>query len=249
MIDVDLSVWNQAVKELGAVSRKTTDVVLKTENRLLIKQIMDFTPPKNMGQGRNAVKGDLEKIFLGYDETPAWLNIGGKEVPGLWFKKDGVGVIGKPGMYQGAASRSTMRKHHLDHRSQRTGHVIGAGKIISDGKWETRPQMIVTTRALKDYLKYVWDAIGWMKSGWAPALRMFGGAMPKWVSRHSLNPGWVKPHFEGPVGYIESTNTARGITRMDRRIKDAVKSRLVKMQLNYDRQLRQALKRTKHWYK
>lgn len=167
---------NSFVYQLGADGTK----LLKEEMRLLLRDIMRFTPPKTRKQGEDAISGDLYRAaFPLRPEKIKW-----KRMKELVLSRD-INAIRELWMKQRKGffayrrlllSVAEIKENHKRHRT-RYGRVSSdKNRMAFADHWDT-------------YTKTVQSFVGFARAGWSAAANAVGLKLPKWVSRHSGKAG------------------------------------------------------------
>jgi hypothetical protein len=221
-VEVDLTMWNRAIPELARIANRDPVIELQLQSKLLIRQIMDFTPPKTMGQGRKAIKEDLSRVFIGFDDDDQdFQNLQGERVIRTFVDKKGYVYGQDVQLYRPEAGTGEMQQHHRSMRSPVTGRVTKTGTRTRDiGRWKFVDKMHVPQWALVMFVLEQQKRVGTTKAGWVPALDHFAAltnataSVPRWIRSQTTKSG----SFGGRVtpmgqGGIESTNQVPWIGR------------------------------------
>jgi hypothetical protein len=177
--------------------------LLSVQTRLLAERCQDFTPPRNIGQGRVAVARDLSVIFrplsqatftdpgikmiVRTDDRPAW------EKVAQTFK-------GAHNLQNTRAIGFSPDWHAKNRISRGRGRRAKSGNIgvVTLG---------VEGRAARSYIKEVQKRVGWARAGWNMGIIAFGGFVTApWMSRHGLNRGSVVDGRASPEPFIHVIN-------------------------------------------
>lgn len=200
--------------------------IIEDETRLLLKQIIAFTPPKTQKQGEQAIQADLERLF-----TPA--NRGflvdlmggfGGAVDRWFTNKQGQKVHVQFDAMD--VDGTEMERYHEANRTAR-GRVprnLRPGK--KDGEnWVAR--YVVSYEAFAAYLRKVWQEVGMLKAGWIKAYSELGGKLPNWIARHaSKDLGGVVNNLGVPSRpSITVSNHAAGVGQLEHFVRQAIKVR------------------------
>ncbi len=148
--------------------------LLKEEMRLLLRDIIRLTPPKSLAQGRNAVRGDLQRNAKPLD----WKNI---EIPRLAeaVHAKNIPVIlaitkNLKGKWGGRQLLQGVQAIAAAHQRNRTRY----GRVRSD-----RRNMAFADDWNK-YTKQVQTRVGFTRAGWWRAAQGVGFPLPSWVAKH-----------------------------------------------------------------
>lgn len=136
-------------------SKKSTSAVMAQYSKLLIKEVVNVTPPgseKAQGLvakklGENTVKNDIARLFQKVRKTTK-----------------------KPGEVHSAAEIPVIHKRHRNKRGRVSKRVA------------SHP---VYTEDYNAYLKLKLASVGKLAAGWAPAAIRLGAPIPAWVKRHT----------------------------------------------------------------
>lgn len=177
--------------------------ILSKQASLLAKRCQDFTPPRNVGQGKAAVARDLSTIFRPISQST--------------FQDKGIRKIiredNRPAW--DSAARNFGNSHNLRntraigftpdwHRQNRMSRGRGrAGKGGNIG--------VVTlgaeAKAARNYIKKIKERVGWARAGWNMGIIAFGGVVESdWVRKHSVNRGQVVDGRNSPDPFVQVIN-------------------------------------------
>jgi hypothetical protein len=191
LVSISDAIWTKWVAKFSAVAKKTFREALYEEWPLLMRKVMDFTPPSkskgasgvsDLSVGRAAVAFDIYKTMRPFNPTA--------RTKGL----EAVLEKGDVDAYNVIASRATSAEMrgttairfspevHLRQRDWR-GRVNG----------RDRKKVVIGADAnqLKSYVKRRQNAVGFAKSGWLKALLLVGGEAPSYVTKHGTGGGDV----------------------------------------------------------
>jgi hypothetical protein len=209
---------NQFVNRLGADAQ----LLLKEEMRLLLREVVRFTPPKTSKQGRNAVGSDLAKNAAPLDPaTIKW-----PRLAELARKRDIAGIEAlTKNITQGFWARRKMLNSTSqiadEHRRNRTRY----GRIRTDKR--NMAMLAVWNR----YTREVQSRVGFAKAGWVTAAKAVGLPMPSWVTRlaGAAGGGYVAPTINRLV--IEAINRSTKIPNYEQNVVfAAVRSRAMSIE-------------------
>jgi hypothetical protein len=219
---VDTSVLDAKLDQLrgaliGAGRPGDAATILADESRKLTKQIMGFTPPKNLAQGRVAVARDIHRA-----ETPFSTEGYPSRLKARLDKLAAAGdIIGINAILKNLRSKAGnwrvanfSKELHQNARGSR-GRVHTAKKLF-----------VLQVRELAKYVAEIQKRVGLRKSGWLPALIALGGKAPSWVARHVGNaPGRASVQLTGTSPGITMSSHAAGVGDDRRLIQSAVNVR------------------------
>jgi hypothetical protein len=196
IISIATAVWEKRLAAYMVATQKSVLQALSEEWPLLIRKIIDFTPPfkaggapgaSDLSVGRAAVARDIEKVMRPFD--PA--DIRSKSLRRIIETKDipafnAVAQRARSGLMNGARAIAFSPSAHTRARNQR-GRVPGLGQN----------QVVLGTDAalLKNYVTNVQSRVGFAKSGWAKAYNLVadpeGRMLPSYVTRQGTAGGDV----------------------------------------------------------
>lgn len=173
---------NRFVVELNADGAQ----LLKEEMRLLLRDILRFTPPNSLAQGRAAVERDLRRVARplepGKIQMPRLAEaVQKKDLPAInaIVARLGGGWGGRTIIAGLDAIRATHERAR--NRYGRIGRDLRNLALFSD--W-------------RSYLRTVQSRVGYTRSGWLPAARAVGLPQPSWVTRHA---GYSSGSYDPPT--------------------------------------------------
>jgi len=161
---------NQFVNRLGADAQ----LLLKEEMRLILREVMRFTPPKTFAQGRAAVAKDLAKNAAPLDPSKVrWPRM--SEV----VKKRNLAAIQKiaDNQKKGFWASRKLLKSTSEIADQHKRNRTSRGRVSSD-----RRNMALLS-VWRKYTREVQSRVGWAKAGWSAAAAGVGLPIPGWVQR------------------------------------------------------------------
>lgn len=175
--DVDSVRFDRAlrsfVEELGWDSEKA----VKENTRLLILQIIKFTPPKTYSQGIKAVERDINRAMTVLDPDK-WRS---PKIRDIIRRKD---LNALREMVRRIPAISDYKVENFDpqrlHESKRDrrGRIQRSKKVF-----------VVDKAGHKAYVKHKKGNVGSAKAGWYPGLVASGGTAPNFIAKHSSNFG------------------------------------------------------------
>lgn len=188
---------NRFVTELNADAQ----LLLKEEMRLLLRDIVRFTPPKSLAQGRKAIEGDLRRNAKPLDPQ----KIDMPRLAAVVKKRDIPAILAitknmRGGAWGGRTMLAGVDQIRAAHLRNRTAY----GRVRGD-----RRNMAFLSDWRK-YTKEVQDRVGWTKAGWWRAAYGVGLPLPSWVNKHKAY---------APSGYIPPSKGALSITATNRSVK------------------------------
>lgn len=197
---------NQLVANLNANGRE----LLKEEMRLLLRDILQFTPPTRSPKGddvkqtarqrgQTAIENDMRRVA-----TPLfWKEIEIPELAEAVYRRDLPriqAIIKNIPTFRNKtvfASVADIQAEHLRRRNS-YGRVRGRSNAVALGNdWAKY------TRTLK-------SRVGWTRAGWWKAAQALGVPLPKWVTRHTAY---------APSGYFAPRPSDMSITAINQAVK------------------------------
>ncbi len=197
ILTISTDLWSKRLAEYTVGTGKNSRAALTEEWPLLIRQIINLTPPfRTKGQpsgqsdlsiGRKAVSHDIYKTMRPFN--PA--DVKSKSILKIIEKRDiaafnAVAANARSGPLLGAIAVDFQPYLHTNERNRR-GRVQGQDKnrvvIGSDAK------------LLTAYVTKIQSHVGYAKSGWAAAYNLVrdpdGAVLPNWVTRQGTEGGAV----------------------------------------------------------
>jgi hypothetical protein len=235
VITISDEVWQKRVVEWMAATGKNLRSALDEEWPLLMKKVIQFTPPfktagapgsSDLSVGRAAVRNDIEKTMRPFD--PA--NIRSKRLQAVVEDRDfrAFNIIAsrsKDSRLAGSVAAPFDPAFHLNARDAR-------GRV----KQKRKPVVMLGGDAarLQSYITSVQDRVGWAKSGWAAAFNLVkdpeGWSLPAYVEKQGTSGGLVIDERDAEDPSLTAINRTSWSIRKEEgeRIKaDALFSRIV----------------------
>ncbi len=245
VVSISIEKWTQSMAvymdQLGVGLHEA----LYEEWPLLIRKVMDFTPPfktqgatgvSDLSVGRQAVNRDIRKTMRPFNpaaKTKVFEKILDERNIALF------NIIASRVKSGPMANARAVLFNPVVHTSQRNarGRVgKGSGNVVIGSD----------AGALKDYIKHVQDNVGIGKAGWWPALALVGGEAPGYVTKHGMGFGsYIDDHANPDDPSITAINRTPWAVRRDegeRILNAAYASRSVALLLKLRAKLRQAAK-------
>ena len=223
--DIDEAGYRDALNQFVYRLNADGQLLLKEEMRLLLRDVVSFTPPKTMAQGRAAVYTDLARNAAPLDPQKIKM----KRMAEVVRKRD-VEAIQKiaDNLKGGFFQRRTLLQTTDDIRAQHKKNRTRYGRIRKDMR------NMALLSVWRKYTREVQDRVGFAKAGWLRAAEGVGLKLPNFVTRHAGNaPGqYIAPTPQKLV--IESINRSSKIPNYDRTVAAATKRRVnsIKSELN-----------------
>lgn len=237
LLQIQSARWRVALERLRNVTRQNIRVFMTEQFRLLLEQIMTFTPPNDRAQGRKRVAADIAKVFRPFDV---------KDVTNKRLKE-----IITSGDYRAFEAVARAAKNNWRARPFDAGVVSAArdnrGRVRRGG----RSAFVLGARDTAGLRKFVarkQGNVGLARSGWLTALWLVGGRAPSWVS-NQLQRGQsaVVDRRDAAMPELLAINRTPWAARRDegqRIIAEAMKSRSNRLATALRVQLRLAAKQS-----
>lgn len=222
------------VDELGLEAKD----VVRDQTRLLLKQVIAFTPPKTLAQGRAAVARDIKRSM-----TPINLDFFPNarmrdRVEQLAGKND---VTGLRDVFQTSTSWRNWRVEPFS-------PSLHTGDRDRNGRVRKNRMVFIPETVGGQFAKYVATVqkfVGRLKAAWGPAYLAVGGTLPAWVARHASPRGSVQINFGDPQRpSIEFRNRAVGVGHLRHPFASAMRFRAEGMRRDIARRLKLAAKKS-----
>lgn len=218
---------------------------LTVQGRLLAQRCADFTPPRDIGQGKAAVARDITRIFRPLDHT-TFTDRGLRRIiraddRAAW-NKAALNMRGTHNLGQTQAMGFSPAFHKRNRISRGRG---GRAKYGNLGYVTLGPE----GRKVRDYIGEVKKRVGWARAGWSAGIIGLGGS-PKgaWVARHGSDGGSLvdgRSSDDPFVQVINETRWARYRGAEGRRIlANAIQARARDMEAYYIRMMKIAAQRS-----
>ncbi len=230
VISIAVDVWERKLALYMAATGKHMREALYEEWPLLMRKVMDFTPPfkskgtrgvSDLSVGRKAVASDIYKTMRPFDpamvKTPQMQRIVDRKDFAAY---DVIAARSINPLMQGTRAIAFAEATHTGQRNRRgrvdrksLNHVvIGSDAVL-----------------LNKYVKKIQGRVGYAKSGWLKALMLVGGEAPAYVTSKGMGGGDViDDHANDDHPSITAINQTPWAVRQDEgeRIKaDAYASR------------------------
>lgn len=216
---------------------------LTVQGRLLSERCQEFTPPRNVAQGRAAVTRDIMRVFRPLSHT----TFTDKRIRKIVQKDDRPGWDAAALHFNGThALKNTQaigftQDWHQRNRDRR-GRVKGRGNNL--GKVTLGPE----GRQARSYLNQIKKHVGWAKAGWNMGIYALGGYVrAPWISRHGLNRGRLNDGRMSPDPFVHVINDTGwgkyGGGEAERILRNAISARARDMEAYYFRMMSLAAKK------
>lgn len=217
---VDTSGMTRALNSLHdvlAAAGKDSDMseLIQDESKMLVREIVRWTPPKSKAQGEHAIKIDLfggkryrsSSTTLGIFFKPSDSELEGTRVVKIRGVPANQLFVTKAGEVWGVdqsnyvpnASMEQMYAHHQQSRRPSDGRTTTAGSYSNTvGRWRFINAMVTKKANLDAYFNWIKQRVGMSKATWARIGVQLGDSAnyPDWILRHV--PGVAKMSFFKP---------------------------------------------------
>ena len=175
--EVDFSELNKAIATYAVAAGKELSAVLKDEARLLVKEVINLTPPAGGGvigaaakrRGEAAVDRDIGGLFVGkrLKGRRQITKVFGKTPKKKIFVKTKELHPNVRAIYEDRRAKDNFTAGGLDHitRGQKAAYYVDSAKLA----------------ALRTAQK---KKVGKLASGWVPALKELDASGQSWIERH-----------------------------------------------------------------
>lgn len=177
--DVDSLRFDRAMTAFSTKFGIASADIVKTETRLLLQQIIKFTPPKTRAQGRQAVARDIGRAMNPLDAS----TFTSKKIAAFIRKKDVNSmreiVRRVPRWKNYTVEEFDPRRLHEEKRDSR-GRIQRSKNVF-----------VLDKKGWKKYVRRKQQNVGSGKAGWWPGLQAVGGAVPSYIARQASRFGVV----------------------------------------------------------
>lgn len=230
LVSVSDTVWEKWLAAFLAATGKNIREGLYEEWPLLMRKVMDFTPPfktkskpgpSDFSVGRKAVAFDIYKVMRPFNPAAKTKQLEKILTTGDIAAYNILAARSKDPNMHGTTAVDFNRQLHLQARNSR-GRVPG----------RDRRQVVLGSDVglLKEYVEGMQKGVGIAKAGWWPALALVGGEAPNYVTRHGFKFGEViDDHANEDNPSITAINRTPWAVRKDegdRILSDAKASRI-----------------------
>ena len=211
---------------------------LPVQGRLLAERCQDFTPPRNVGQGKAAVTRDIMGIFMPLkhstfqdkgirkivrtDDRPAWDKVAER--------------FGSSHNLRNTKAIGFQPSLHAQRRNKRGN--AGRIKYGNIGFVTLGPEGVKARAFLQAKKKLV----GWARAGWNATILGLGGIVKgQLMAKHGMGHGRVINGTTAPDPFIQAINEtgwAKHRNEGDRIVRNAVQARARDMQSYFERMMK-----------
>ena len=215
---------------VGAGQKADLAEIVSDETRLLVREIVKNTPPKNQRQGENAIKVDLfggrklsnggRSVGIFFPANDAMIKesrvvkIRGIPANQMFVTKAGeVWGIDRANFYPDAPLR-TLYEVHQKARRPSDGRTSAAGGWSRNvGRWRFMNAIVTNKAKLTLYFNWIKRRVGLSKATWARVGVALGDTTyPSWITRHLdtvKKMSRFEPSLEGGAPSIRFGSSAR----------------------------------------
>ena len=235
---------NALIKWMATFGKNARETI-RTQGRLIGERMVSFTPPRNQKQGKDAVRRDIEKIFLGIDDDQVddklhFVLKGNTDVVRAYVDRQGTVFGVARENYKPDATQDELSAFHQSQRDQR-GRVSGGGRKPQDmGRWKFILMFVTRQSTLAGYIRSVQARVGSGKGGWAEGVIELGGRVPQWIAARARQSGKLINQTEAAnpsVEFINASEWASGGDQ-DRVMSNAVVARIDSIRRDIRRSVR-----------
>jgi hypothetical protein len=217
---------------------------LTVQGRLLAQRCQEFTPPRNVAQGKAAVARDLTRIFAPLDQN-TFRHKRLKKIIRTDNRPAWDAAAANFGDSHGLRNTKAMGFSEDWHRQNRISR--GRGRFSKKGNLG-RVTLGPEARRARNYIGTVQKRVGWAKAGWSMGIVALGGHVAQpWISRHGLNRGLIhdgRVSADPFVQVVNDTGWAKyGAGEGERIIRNAVQARARDMESYFFRMMKLAAER------
>ena len=229
-ISFDMASYRHSLNQMVHKLNADAVLLLKEEMRLLLRDIVHFTPPlKGHAQGRNAVTGDLNRNARPLDPEKIKM----PRLAEVVRKRNVAAIVAITGNLKGGwvgrrmlATQAEIAAKHIRNRNK-------YGRVRRD---QNNMAFMSDWRA---YLRKVQSRVGYHRAGWLTAADAVGLRLPAWVQKHRsyAGGGYVAPTPES-LTVIAINRSIKIPDYYERHVYPAVRSRVRSIQSEVARLLR-----------
>jgi hypothetical protein len=229
-VKLDMRGLNGAINAYRREFNISADRALRTQGRLLAEQLIKFTPPRNMAQGKVAVRRDIASTMRPLYKAK------GANGRYFFFKNGKSYTVPKdsaPGTKVLAISNDGSLQQ-IDFEPTLGGHEVSFVHQARRGAWgralktQARVPAGVARNEYKAEMKKSEGMVGQARGGWAAGVIKFGGNVPAWIRKHlSAGRAVYNRHATRPSILLENfSQWAKHDQNTNRVLQNAIKSRI-----------------------
>ena len=246
--------WKQAVGDLQNLVSNSASAVVKQQARLLVKDLMQQTPPfftsqklmpgvtSDLGDnpsdrkvGERAVRKDFARLFkpMSGNYVRAAIEKHGNPIVNCWLTIRG----GRRMKIDGVRAGLSVAEAKSFHRSRWAYNSLKVSRPTEE-EFATRDQMILPFEVYAEFLAEELARVGSQKAGWAFAADNLGQKVPSWIAKNKRSQGRViTPLTAGIHPAFRFGNSARGIKRIEHIVGKALRDRAAKIEADIKRRV------------
>ncbi len=225
--------WVEAfAKEYGFDAKD----IMKDQMRLWQNQAVKVTPPPTFKKGRDAVKRDINKLFVPLDKQQA-LDFFEEQ----FFDNQ---LLPSSVLFNKEGNINRMKGWHQSRR--RGGKVRYKSSIVKRlAGVEFVNEMYVPKRKLNAYIRARQKNVGLLKAGWGPGVDMFGGKLPAFAQKQRRRTGDAQDRMKRDgSGFLESVNAVPWASqRIGRAIEATAATRIRDLTTHLDKRVQTLAKK------
>jgi len=178
-IQVDTTRFSQAIQRYAANFNVDIRLVIKDQAKLLLKRMMDFTPPSTRKQGADAITDDLNKLFVEPDYLARKFtsrDAGLQKRVRKYFREGNETALQEIIKDTGILARLEAKEFNKeDIKRNERGRVITNGTKI----------MLKSKEPMIAYRKKLQEQVGKLKGSLGAAYAKLGGKPAAWITKHN----------------------------------------------------------------
>lgn len=215
---------------------------LTVQGRLLAERCQEFTPPRNVGQGKAAVARDMSVMYRPLSHT-TFRNKGLQKIVRTDNRAEWDRVAQRFGDSHKLKNTKAMGFNQAWHAQNRISR--GRGRTSRKGNLG-----VVTLgaegRQARGFIKQVQGFVGWAKAGWNQGILGLGGIVKgAWISRHGMGHGGLTDGRSAADPWLRVLNASGwarygGEGEANRIMRNAISARARDMQAYFEKAMQRA---------
>jgi hypothetical protein len=188
--------FSEAIEKIRSITGQTLGEALREEAGIEIDRAQQLTPPKNLQQGKLAVKGDIKKIAITRTRLIEILKV---VVPRETRRVTVWEHIPMSRLEDMASKYLKIRGGKLSYGLTRDElHTFHEGQRGSRGRVKSYHGTMVSPGPVIDaYILEIQQRVGGAKGGWNAGMLALGRSVPDWVGRHGITSGSFEDKTDG----------------------------------------------------
>jgi hypothetical protein len=206
----------QMQRLFAALPREVADVALRYEAAAFTRKVVSFLPPKTKQQGELAIRRDIARAIRVLDPAK-FDNPRLRKALSQATAAEANEILKNIPAFKGLSVQRMSPALHTSRRNRR-------GRVPRG----TTPALVIGREDVRRYSARVEARAGYLKSGYVPAARALGAALPGWITRHGdAGQGAFLARIGSPGSLHSVTITNRAGRYFDhaRMARDALRSR------------------------